>query len=85
MIVFSPSTPVVATWFGSVPLYEVPTMPTAPVVQSALTGRPSASNARARPFSQSITALVPSVSAGPPMSGQPSEPNVPMLSPSTTA
>ena len=60
-------------------------MPTAPVVQSARTRWPAASNAFARPLSQSITAFVPSVSAGPPMSGQPSEPNVPMLSPSTTA
>ena len=85
MIVFRPSTPVVATWFGSVPLYETPVMPTAPVVQSALTWLPASSKPRARPLSQSITALVPSVSHGPPMSGHPSELNVPMLSPSTTA
>ena len=46
---------------------------------------PASSKPRARPLSQSITALVPSVSHGPPTSGQPSELNVPMLSPSTTA
>jgi hypothetical protein len=85
MIVFRPSTLVVATWLGSVPLYEVPTMPTSFVVQSARTGCPASSKPRARPFSQSITALVPSVSARPPTSGHPSELNVPTLSPSTTA
>jgi hypothetical protein len=60
-------------------------MPTAPVVQSARTGSPASFHPRARPFSQSITALVPSVSTGPPTSGQPSELKVPRLSPSTTA
>ena len=43
MIVFRPRTPVVATWFGSVPLYEPPVMPTSPVVQSAFTRLPFAS------------------------------------------
>ncbi len=84
-MVSSPSTPVVATWFGRVPLYDPPTMPTAPVVQSAVTGSPASSQARARPFNQSITALVPSVSTRAPTSGQPSELKVPRLSPSTTA
>jgi hypothetical protein len=60
-------------------------MPTVPSVQSALTRLPAASKPRARPFSQSITALVPSVSTRSPMVGQPSELKVPMLSPSTTA
>ena len=60
-------------------------MPTAPVVQSALTSLPAASKPRARPLSQSITALVPSVSTSIADVGQPSELNVPMLSPSTTA
>ena len=63
-------------------------MPTAPVVQSALTWLPpgpAASKPRALPFSQSITALVPSVSTRSPTVGQPSELKVPMLSPSTTA
>ena len=57
-----------------------------PVVQVALTGAPVvASQPRARPLSQSITALVPSVSASAPTSGQPCELKVPTLSPSTTA
>jgi hypothetical protein len=60
-------------------------MPTAPVVQSASTSLPAASEPRARPFSQSITALVPSVSTRSPTVGQPSELKVPMPSPSTTA
>lgn len=60
-------------------------MPTAPVVQSAVTGAPLASKAFARPFSQSMTALVPRVSAWSPLVGQPSESAVPTLWPSTTA
>ena len=60
-------------------------MPTAPVVQSASTSLPSSSKPRARPFSQSITAFVPSVSTRSPTVGQPSELKVPMLSPRTTA
>ncbi len=84
-IVRSPSTPVVATMLGSVPLYDVPTIPTSPVLQSAVTGCPSSSHAFARPFSQSMIALVASVSFMSPIVGQPSEKAVPMLSPSTTA
>jgi hypothetical protein len=60
-------------------------MPTAPVVQSGVVGSPVSVQPRARPFSQSMTAFVPSVSARAPTSGQPSELNVPMLSPRTTA
>jgi hypothetical protein len=60
-------------------------MPTEPVVQSAITGSPASLKPGARPFSQSITALVPSVSTRAPTSGHPSELNVPRLSPSTTA
>ena len=60
-------------------------MPTSPVVQPAVTALPASSKPRARPLSQSIAALVPSVSASAPTSGQPCELNVPMLSPSTTA
>ena len=47
-------------------------MPTAPVVQPAVTGAPFASYPFARPLSQSMTALVPSVSAWSPLVGQPS-------------
>ena len=60
-------------------------MPTEPVVQSAITRSPASFQPAVRPFSQSITALVPRVSTRPPTSGQPSELKVPMLSPSTTA
>jgi hypothetical protein len=60
-------------------------MPTAPVVQLALAGAPLASHPLARPLSQSMTALVPSVSAESPLVEQPSESAVPTLWPSTTA
>ena len=60
-------------------------MPTAPVLQSARTRRPSASNARARPLTQSMTARVESVSSLSPIVGQPSEPAEPMPSPRITA
>jgi hypothetical protein len=60
-------------------------MPTSPVVQSAATGSPASVNACARPFSQSMTALVPSVSFMSPTVGHPSENPVPMDSPRTTA
>src|SRR4051812_27823095 len=80
-----PFTPVAATAFGRVPLYDVPIMPTLPVVQYALTSLPSPSTAVVRPFSQSITALMPSVSLRPPLVGQPSEPPVPSDSAWTTA
>ena len=46
-------------------------MPTSPVVQSAATGWPCSSQAGARPLSQSMIALVPSVSFWSPTVGQP--------------
>jgi hypothetical protein len=42
MIASSPSTPVDAAATGSVPLYDVPVMPTFPVDQSAATSWPPA-------------------------------------------
>src|ERR671918_2284520 len=82
-----PSTPVVATPMGSVPLYEVPIIPTLPVVQVAKTSSLEVGLVKplARPFSQSITALGPSVSNGSPVVGQPSERPVPVPSACTTA
>src|ERR687891_492118 len=82
-----PSTPVVATPIGSVPLYDVPIMPTLPVVQSAKTCSEDVGlvKALARPFSQSTIAFGPSVSNGSPVVGQPSERPVPVPSPCTTA
>jgi hypothetical protein len=60
-------------------------MPTFPVDQVASVAAPSGSNPRARPFSQSTTAFMPSVSFGSPEVGQPSDPPVPILSAKTTA
>ena len=59
-------------------------MPTAPVAEAARTGRPSASKARARPLTQSITARVETASSRSPIVGQPSEPAEPMPSPRIT-
>ena len=71
MIASRPSTPVAATAFGSVPLYDVPIMPTRPVAHDALVWRPFASTAVVRPLSQSMTALIPSVSLVRRWSGSP--------------
>ena len=59
-------------------------MPTSPVVQSALTGagRVEAGRAAVEPVDHGLGA---ERLGRPPTSGQPSESNVPMLSPSTTA
>jgi hypothetical protein len=86
-IASSPSTPVVATPIGSVPLYDVPIIPTLPVVQVAKTSSLEVGLVKplARPFSQSITAFGPSVSNGSPVVGQPSERPVPVPSACTTA
>src|SRR6185312_6322874 len=82
-----PSTPVLATPMGSVPLYDVPIMPTLPVVQSAETSveRSVLVYAVARPFSQSITALPASDSLRPPEVGHPSDQPLPKPSACTTA
>ncbi len=82
-----PSTPVEATAIGSVPLYDVPIIPTLPVVQvaSTMTSPERVVKPGARPFSQSTTALPPSVSLGAPEVGQPSERPVPSDSAWTTA
>src|SRR4051812_19420641 len=87
MIASSPFTPVVAAASGSVPLYEVPVMPTLPVDQSAFTSVvPSmVANPFARPLSQSMTALGASDSLGAPTLGQPCERPVPGDSEWTTA
>src|SRR5690606_17394782 len=87
MMASRPSTPVVAAASGSVPLYDVPVMPTLPVAQSAFTSSPpsGAVKPRARPFNQSTTALGASDSFSPPTVGQPSESPVPGDSECTTA
>src|ERR1700754_4647896 len=87
MITSRPSTPVVAAARGSVPLYDVPVMPTLPVAQSASTcSSPSTLvNPRARPFSQSTTAFGASDSFGAPTVGQPSDRPLPGDSECTTA
>ena len=75
----SPFTPVVAAATGSVPLYEVPVIPTLPVDQKAFTfSFPSRSvYPSARPQSQSITAFGARDSLSPPTVGEPSERPVP--------
>src|SRR5690625_3501804 len=88
MIASSPSTPVVATAWGSVPLYDVPVIPTLPVVQSGdgtFSSEFWPADGRARRFSQSITAVGASVSSRPPDVGHPSESPVPGDSEWTTA
>jgi hypothetical protein len=55
------------------------------VVQDAFTGLPVVSYAVARPFSQSMTALLLSTSDGPPEVGQPSDNLVPIMSTDTNA
>src|SRR5690606_1686268 len=87
MIASRPSTPVDAAATASVPLYDVPIIPTLPVDQSATTSTlPSGVvTPRARPFSQSITALGASASGSPPTVGQPCERPVPGASEWTTA
>src|SRR5690625_843711 len=88
MIASSPSTPVVATAWGSVPLYDVTVIPT---LQGFQSGDGTYSSEfwpaydRARPFSQSMTALGASVSFRPPDVGHPSESPVPGDSEWTTA
>src|SRR5690625_5377524 len=73
MIAFRPSTPVVAAARGSVPLYEVPVIPTFPFVQNASTvSSPSGVvYPLARPLSQSITAFGARDSFFPPTVGAP--------------
>ena len=75
----SPSTPVVAAASGSVPLKEVPVIPTLPVAHSAVTSSPPSAveKPRARPFSQSTTAFGASDSFAPPIVGHPSDCPVP--------
>src|SRR5687767_9399720 len=87
MIASSPATPVVAAASGRVPLYDVPVIPTLPVVQVATTGSsPSTDvNPRARPFSQSMTAFGASDSLLPPTVGHPCDSPVPGDSECTTA
>ncbi len=87
MMASRPSTPVVAAATGIVPLYDVPVIPTFPVLQLAVTGCPPSGsvNPRARPFSQSITALGASASGSPPTVGQPCDAPVPGASEWTTA
>ena len=70
-----------------VPLYDVPIIPTLPVVQEAAVRiEPSrVVYAGTRPASQSITAFAASVSLRPPDVGQPSEWPVPGDSACTTA
>jgi hypothetical protein len=76
---------VAATPLATVPSQDLPIIPTRPVVQSAVTGVPSAAKARARPFSQSITALAPATSSRPPTSSQPVDRLVPDRSTPTKA
>ena len=74
-----------ATPLASVPSYDLPIMPTAPVVQSPVTGVPSTVCAVLRPLSQSITATTEATSSLPPTSPQPVERVVPTMSTPTTA
>src|SRR4051794_40645169 len=71
--------PVVAAASGMVPLYDVPIMPTLPVAHAAWTSvLPSrVAYAFARPLSQSMIAVAPSVSLRPPDVGQPADQPVP--------
>src|SRR5712671_1557343 len=87
MIAARPSTPVVAAAIGSVPLYEVPVMPTLPVHQLALTSLVPSMVVKpcARPLSQSMTAFGASASLVPPTVGQPCDRPVPGDSECTTA
>src|SRR5687768_6695514 len=86
MIASRPSTPVVAAATGSVPLYDVPVIPTLPVVHVAATGSLPSTVVKpfARPFSQSMTAFGASDSLGPPTVGHPSDMPVPGDSECTT-
>src|SRR5258708_6972469 len=87
MIASSPSTPVNAQASGSVPLYEVPVIPTLPVDQYASTFSSPVGFLKplARRFSQSTTAFGASVSFAPPTLGQPCDRPVPGDSEGTTA
>src|SRR5512134_3655495 len=87
MMASRPCTPVVAAATGSVPLYDVPVMPTLPVDQVAFTSSPPTGCVYpfAWPFSQSITALGASDSFWPPTVGQPCDSPVPGDSEWTTA
>src|SRR5678816_686081 len=87
MIASSPLTPVTAAATGSVPLYDVPIMPTLPVDQAALTSVDPVAvvNPLARPFSQSITALGANRSGASPTVTQPCDKPVPGASECTTA
>src|SRR5262245_44263063 len=87
MIASRPSTPVVAAASGSVPLYDVPVIPTLPVHHVAVTASlPSiVLKPFARPHSQSITAFGASASLAPPVVGQPCERPVPGEDECTTA
>src|SRR5690625_5185656 len=79
MIAFRPSTPVVAAARGSVPLYEVPVIPTFPFVQNASTvSSPSVVvYSWAQTLGQSITDILASDSCCPPSVGAPWESAVP--------
>jgi hypothetical protein len=79
-IVSSPSTPVAATPLATEPSHDLPIMPTLPEVQPAFAALPSAYVPWPRPFSQSMTALTPSISSRPPTSPQPVDRLVPLKS-----
>lgn len=74
-MVFRPLTPVAATPLAMVPSQLLPIMPVLPSVQPALavTAPVRVVYPRARPFSQSTTALADRTSERPPTSTQPSE------------
>ena len=84
-IVESPSTPVEAAPFASVPSYDFPIIPVRPLCQSATTSLPSLSYPFRRPFSQSMPTTALRWSGFPPVTGQPVELFVPTMSSSTTA
>src|ERR1044071_8478745 len=84
-MVASPSTPVAATALAMVPSHDLPIIPTLPVAQLAVTSTPAGVWAVVRPLSQSMTALAPLTSSGPPTSSQPLDLLVPARSAATKA
>ena len=87
IIASRPATPVTAAASGSVPLYDVPVIPTFPVdhAATASTDRSAVVKPFARPFSQSMTAFGASCSGASPTVGHPCDSPVPGASEWTTA
>ena len=83
----SPSTPVAATPWVTLPSQDLPIIAAAPVDQLAATAEPPAAAEYpvARPLSQSITALPEATSDRPPVSMHPVDRDDPLKSISATA